>query len=137
MEVVKLTKEHLDAIEPGYDVAMSPAMIERVTTEPMNFAFVEGGKPWVCCGIKRHWAGRGEAWAIFNKGCMSKHRGIMNCAHEVFDMIPYKRIEAVVDCDFKFGHKWIKKFGFELEAERMKCYGRRGEDVSLYARVGV
>ena len=92
-------------------------------------------------GVKRiAESSKGSAWALVGIDPIHplawcditrKTVEILNAAHAA----GIERIEATVRCDFRQGHKWAVMLGFIQEAERMRRWGRDGEDHALYARV--
>lgn len=81
--------------------------------------------------------GVGLAWVVLSPKWLEHWKDI---TFAVLNNLPalnmkYRRIEAVVKCEFKAGHRWARFLGFELEAPRMSKWGDDGTDYALYARV--
>jgi len=93
------------------------------------------GKIVAHMGIRPLGADRAECWAILDWTCKNEFQSIHRVAKEYLKTSHFTRIEAVVECDFEAGHRWVKALGFELEAERMRYYYPDGKDCALYARV--
>jgi len=94
------------------------------------------GTVFACGGIFRHWHNRGEAWMYISKhATKAKFLKVHRTVKMALEACSYERIEMLVDCDFKQGHRWAEKLGFRLEAERMRKYRPDGKDCALYARV--
>lgn len=88
-----------------------------------------------CAGVIEYWPGRVEAWMFFHPKCKKDFLGIYKIIKKFLKTRRFRRVEATVNKDFVNGHRWVKAFGFKLEAETLKKYGLFGEDSSLYALV--
>ena len=88
-----------------------------------------------CASISFIRPGVGRAWSILTHGWRKHANAITAKAIAELDRCPLRRIEAEVMCDFDAGHRWLRRLGFEMEAERMRAYGPEGQDMALYARV--
>jgi hypothetical protein len=108
---------------------------ERVARGPYAYTMLWNGKILCCTGVVQYWKDRGEVWSVIDQGCGPDLVYVTKAAKRFFDIVPIKRIEATVKCDFEEGHRWIKLLGFHLEAERLVNYFPDGSDVSLYARI--
>lgn len=138
-EVVKFKKSHLDQMEiqpeARHMMSLSFEDLTRLENDRFSMTGIGDGRVVVCAGVIEHWPGRGEAWFVFDMNSRDYFINIHKCTKRFVELCPVKRIEAVVNCDFEAGHRWVKIFGFQLEAERMKNYGVNGEDCSLYSLV--
>ena len=56
-------------------------------------------------------------------------------AQRIIEDVPYRRLETEVDYGFKAGHAWMKRLGFSVEVERMRCARPDGGDATLYVKV--
>ncbi|HMX98857.1 MAG TPA: hypothetical protein PK473_03035 [Nitrosomonas sp.] len=88
-----------------------------------------------CAGIIEYWPGRVEAWMFFHPNCKKDFLGIYKVVKKFLKTRRFRRVEATVNKAFVNGHRWVKAFGFQLEAETLRKYGLFGEDSSLYALV--
>jgi RimJ/RimL family protein N-acetyltransferase len=96
------------------------------------------GRPIACAGVFPIWEGRAYLWCWL--GCNATAKTFLELhrfAKRFLDGLPFRRVEAAVECDFAAGHRWVKALGFELEAPRMRCFEIDGRDSALYARVRV
>ena len=109
--------------------------LEVLARDPWSGTLLVDGHPVASAGIVQHWPGRGEGWFVGSLEAGRWFPTIHRAARRMLALCPLDRIEAVVDCDFVQGHRWVKMFGFQLEAERMKKYHPGGRDCSLYALV--
>lgn len=112
--------------DPGYGAALVDAGPCWTLTDGQSVA--------MCVGLVRMWENRGQAWAL-----MSAHAGrhmvqAMRMMRGLMDLLPERRIEAVVDADFEQGHRMIRMLGF-LKEGVMRAYLPDGRDVAIYARV--
>lgn len=97
--------------------------------------FADDGTVLVCGGVTPYWEGRGEAWALVNRGRRKDFLGMHRMAKKFIRDCPIRRVEASVECDSVNGHRWCKALGFTLEAKRLKAFLPGGKDGALYARV--
>jgi hypothetical protein len=138
MELVSFKAEHLAKIEKQTG-KMYPEITSthRALLEKNNLTFsvVRGDRIFLCGGVIQYWPGRGEVWAIFDKEIKGDFFRLHKIALRFLDVLPMKRIEAVVNVDFKQGHRWAKLLGFKLDSERLKHYFSDGADAALYSRV--
>lgn len=95
----------------------------------------EEGRVVCCGGVVDMWGGRGELWAIFDKNCKKDFIGIFRTISRFIENIPYRRLESVVDWDFKAGHRFVEMLGFKLETPFMGAYRPGGKDCSMYVRI--
>lgn len=113
---------------------MTADILERVARYPAQTA-LRGGRPIACFGAVEIQAERAEIWALlaFDSGrdFIKLYRG----AQRFFALLPHRRLEMTVDCDFAAGHRLARLLGFECEAERMRAVHPGGGDMALYARI--
>lgn len=141
IEVVSLKASHIVALRDVGALTylsdlVTPESLSSIETLPQAFTMLDDGIPIACAGLIEIWKGRAEAWAFFDPRIgpsrfLAVHRSVLR----FFDLAQYRRIEAVVDCGFEPGHRWVKMLGFKMEAERMTKYTVVGGDVVLYARI--
>ena len=97
---------------------------------------MEDGNPLLCVGPMVYWQNRALIWTFVSRGLRGrKFLMIHLMARRYLDGLPFRRLEATVECDFTAGHRWVKALGFELEAPRMRAFQVDGQDSALYARV--
>lgn len=101
------------------------------------WSMFEGGKCYGFAGVVRlpEHPHRGVAWALVGADIGRKMVPAVRFIRKFLDQHPCDRIELVVDCEFKAGHRFANLLGFSLEAPRMVHYGGIGRDMALYARV--
>lgn len=138
-KLIRFKKEHMmmlgqEALRPlaGFVTRKNLELMEQL---PHSYTIQVNEKYVLCGGFVEYWAGRAEAWAVVNQDCKREFLAMHRQVVELMDMVPFKRIELAVEIDFKPGHRWAKKLGFDLEAQRLRRYMPTGGDVSLYARV--
>lgn len=140
IRVVKLQANHVIELK---DAGALSYLAEKVDLSKLKalekteaFTVLDGDRNALACGgVIEYWEGRAEAWAFFRPALGSLFIPIHKAVKRYFDLCPIRRIEAVVDCDFPRGHRWIKSLGFELETERMKFYQYDGRDSARYVRI--
>ncbi len=114
-----LTMEHAEAIERSGE----------------HYTVLDNGKAVVVGGIITFWKDRGEAWLLLGKTKKENFISIFKAVDRFVKNCSLRRIEMVIDYDFKQGHRWAKLLGFKKEAEILKHYRPDGGDVSLYSKV--
>lgn len=141
ISVVKFKAEHLFRLKEAgavdyLDEYVNPESCKALENAAYSYtALSETGEVLGAYGLNHLWKDRAEAWAFFNLNCKKNFLGIHNAVSRFLEVCPYRRVEAIVDYNFKAGHRWVKTLGFELEAPLMKNYLMDGRDASLYARV--
>lgn len=140
VDIVKFKKEHLNEVDEhvfGLSVKenISYAQLEALEKRSHAYSVIKNGKVLGCAGVTEYWPGRGEAWAILSTNLKHDFMTFHNEVKKFLDNVPIKRVEAVVDRDFKDGIRWVNMLGFSLEAPCMKAYGRDGKDCILFSRV--
>lgn len=79
--------------------------------------------------------GRGMSWAVLSEAAGAHMTAITRQTIGVLNAVPYKRVELISEYGFEAGTRWARILGFQLEAERMRCYSADGRDMMLWARV--
>lgn len=138
MNFVPLTAEHvvkmgpLAAIHAGYELTADLA----VSIEECGgvAAVDDDGKVVAIAGILPRWDGVGMGWAWLTKEWRRHARRITAEVIMGLELARYHRIEIGVKTDFKGGHSWARRLGFELETPVAKKWGPDGEDYSIYVR---
>lgn len=140
LTVVPFRIGHLDMLAEQPGTAYLRPYIDRKRLKELedqqSFSGFWGDRMVVSSGVVEQWEGRGEAWAFL---AADMGRAPLLAVHKAvkryLDVCPFRRVEAVVDCDFHNAHQWVKMLGFQLEAERLRGYRPDGGDCSLYALV--
>ena len=139
IEVIPFRAEHIEqvlenAAQQYLKVWLKPGELEALEG-PWAYSGVSDGKVVACAGMVQQWHGRAPAWAYMSALSGKEMLAITRAVKRGFEVCPWDRIEAVVNCEFEAGHRWAKVLGFEMEAERMKKYRPDGGDCALYSRV--
>lgn len=114
----------------------SPDQLKVYESAPWAITIFAGYRAIFCGGVVPLWPNRGEAWARLAKNCVQEFAGLHRVVRRVlFETCTLRRIEAVVECDFPQGHRWMELLGFKQEAQRMVAYYPDGRDCALYALV--
>lgn len=140
VEVLKLTVGHLNKMveyEGNEYIKQywTEEQKERIASGKYNFAVVKDGEVLLVGGVTEYWTNRGEVWAVLNQNCKKNFLAMHNAVKRYLDVIPIRRIEASVLCEFEAGHRWVRTLGFTKEADKLRAYRLDGKDVSLYAKV--
>lgn len=132
--------EHLDLLVEQPATAYLRPYVAREQLKDLeaeqSFSGFWDGRMVVASGVRECWQDRGEAWAFLagdmgRAALLAVHRAVKR----YLDVCPFRRVEAVVDCDYRNAHQWVKMLGFRLEAERLRAYRPDGGDCALYALV--
>jgi hypothetical protein len=112
--------------------------VEKVRTIEGRYAvsIVKDGEIIACWGAAPiEEMDRALVWTYLgNKVDRYCFREMHHLGRRHLDVLPYKRLEAIVQCDHDEGHRWVVAMGFEIEAVRMRNF-KRGRDCALYARI--
>lgn len=143
IQIVPFKPEHLTAIEvQGHQALVRPLLsqpeyIAALQTGPAYSAIDDDGVVIGCAGLIIHWSGRAHGWTILCGDLKHNHR--MLFIHR--EIVAYlrrcsiRRIECVVQSNFRSGHRWVRLLGFKRETYRMKGYMPDGGEATGYARV--
>lgn len=140
MELVRFKPEHAHQIQEQEATAylrpmISEAHLAVLAAQEHSYTIMRGGLPIACGGIIQHWPGRYEAWAMLEASRPKDFLTIHNATRRFLQTQIHTRIEAVVECGFQAGHRWLRLLGFDLESPYMRRYGPDGRDYSMYVRV--
>lgn len=139
VQLTKFKAEHIWQLAHCEGIAdLEKNILQYAAIAKGTYAFTavnEHGRVVCCGGVVEYWAGRGEAWAIFDKNCKKEFMSIYRKALKFLKGCPVKRIEAVVNLGFCDGMRFVQALGFEVEAPVMKSYDVYGRDCSLWVRV--
>lgn len=140
IEVIRFKAVHIQMMEEQEGQIYLRPYIEQdhlLSLENGDWAFtgLSNGRVVACGGVGEFFEHRGMGWAFLAQDCKKEFFEIHKIAKKILDLCPFTRVEAVVDFNFRNGHRWVRALGFQLEAERMKNYLPTGGDSSLYARI--
>ena len=100
-----------------------------------SFTILDGDEPLSCLGCVELFPNRGAVWAYNSRFAKRKFKIVHRLAQRIIEDVPYTRLETEVDYDFREGHVWVRRLGFYIEAERMRCARPDGGDATLYVKV--
>ncbi len=138
MIVVPYSNEHLrmlklQAAQEYFGQVMDQAYAMRLEKQD-SFTALQGDTVLCCAGVIRAWPGRALAWALISQSAGPYFVQLTRAMQRYMDLIPDRRVEAVVDSGFDQGHRWLRLLGFQHEG-RLRLYTPDGRDVDLYARL--
>ena len=134
---VPFEAEHFAALElQAAQAHVSHAAVSLTAAEGLYaVTLMEDVKPLLCCGAFEMWRDRAYLWAALGSRVNAKiFPRVFSYAKAWIENLPFKRLEAAVDCNFENGHRLVRALGFECEAPRMRAFVP-GFDHALYARV--
>lgn len=142
MNIVPFKAEHLSRIniqsQQKEDLRLgSPELYGALEHEESFTALDVNGEVLGCGGVVGMTETRACAWTYLADNLKTNLVPITKACKAYFKIMPYKRLEIHVDCDFANGHRWARMLGFELECERMRCFTPDGRDCALYAMVKI
>ena len=140
MIIVPFKAEHLDelVVQPAQrhlDGWVANASFGALEGPHAFSAFNDAGECVFCGGVTEVWPNRAQAWSVISGSAGKLLPRITRATRRYMELVPWRRIEITVDCEFPQGHRWARLLGFELECERMAAYTPDGRDSALYARV--
>lgn len=140
MILVPFKKEHLASLdehiyERSVKNNLSKERVLALEKNQFSRSIISGDRVLLCGGVTMFWENRGEAWAVLSKNIKHDFIKVHSLVKQYLASIPVRRLEAVVNCDFSEGHRWVRSLGFRLDAKVMQHYGRGGKNCALYARV--
>jgi hypothetical protein len=95
----------------------------------------EDNKVVLCAGFRRLGPHRALAWVLISKYARGNMPELTAMTRAYLDNLPYKRLEALADCGFEKGMRWLETLGFTCEAPKMRFFGDDLRDHALFARV--
>jgi len=140
VQIVRFKTEHAEyLLEQAGNKPLLGVFTEEVMayTESLDHAYTGllDGEPVLCAGLVKKNDHCAEAWTILHQNKRDKFILIFNALKRFLQIAPYRRVEALIKCDFNNGHRWAKALGFKLEASRMYAYNADGSDSALYSRI--
>lgn len=132
--------EHMLALRVQEQQAwLAPLMTDDVLAGlegPHTYTLMDDIVPMICAGAIAIEPHRAHLWSMISADIgVWRFAAASGLAKLWLDALPFRRLEAAIDCDFEQGHRWARALGFELEAERMRGYRADGADCALYARL--
>ena len=139
-KTVKFKPQHLARLDEfvcGISVKenISKEKVAALASQDHVYSIIKDGKVLACVGATTFWPNRCEVWAVLSNTLGADFVEVNSEVKKLLKGLPFKRIEAVVDCDFEDGIRWVKALGFGLEAACMKSYGRTGKDCAMFSMV--
>ena len=138
--VVPFQAEHVFEMEIQPDQKWIQDYLDLQSTRTLEnewaSTLMEDGVPIACAGPIVYWTDRALMWSYIGTGVTRNiFIKLHSIAKEYLAGLPFRRLEAAVDCDFKAGHRWVLALGFKKEASRMEAFQIDGRDCTLYAKV--
>ncbi len=113
----------------------TPKYAEELAKHGASFTVADETGIVAVIGLIRQWEGCERAYAFLAATTGYHLLKITRKITAHLKTCSIRRVEAVVECDFEAGHRWIGLIGgFVVEAPRMKKYWN-DRDCTLYARV--
>ena len=138
MNIVPLTKEHLDKINAqgaqDYVSSWITTEMKEELARSNAFAAVENGEVLGCGGVIEFWKDRASVWAILSGNCGPHFVKMHRAVSKFLTLADYRRLEATADVNFGPGQRWLEMLGFRLETPVMKHYLPNGADAAMYVR---
>jgi hypothetical protein len=139
MRIIPFKQHHLEIIELQESQAYLSSWVTpdaaKALEAHISFTGIADDKVVGCAGMIKRSEYWGTVWAYLSKDSGKHFVSIHRAVRKLIEGSMLKRIDATVDFEFEAGHRWLKLLGFEMEAERMRCYRPDGGDSSLYARI--
>lgn len=139
MRVVPYQSQHLLFMQlqdgQAYCKAHTTEAHAKALENEYAFTVLAGDLPIGVGGVTDIYEGRGLLWSYIDQRAGPHFIAIHRVTERFLAAMPHRRIEAYTPCEFKAGHRWLKKLGFTLEAERMRNFDIDGGDSAMYARV--
>lgn len=100
---------------------------------------VQDGEVLACAGLLLHWPGRAGAWCLIGdhfprRGWVWLHKQVVAGLARSSAELGLRRIEAETLTGWPPGATWLRKLGFQHEAQ-MPAYGPDGRDYDRWARI--
>ena len=86
-----------------------------------------------CGGKAMQWEGRWILWALLSDEAKRHMVSATRCAKRFISEQVGGRVEAIVRCDFKEGHRWVKLVGLDWH-HREERFLPGGLDADVYVR---
>jgi len=135
VKIVRFQPEHLDHLRARGSKIPDAAGLAEELAKAESFAGLVDGAAVAAGGLIQQWEGRALAWCCFTPGIRRADWGrIVAKARAELIRCSYRRIEAHVNCDHIAGIRFVKRFGFKVEAKAEK-FGPDGSDHYLFSLV--
>ena len=136
IEAVPFRAEHLAGLTPQPEQRAEWEAAVGSELDGDGWTVLAGGKAIACAILTSLGDARGAVWAFIGADAGPHMLKVYRVAERMFDMSPYRRIEATVLTGFEAGARWMSMLNFELETPKgMRAFGPDGENYSLYARI--
>lgn len=136
--IVKFKRAHLMSMvlqDKQADSVFTPSILDALENSGEAYTALEGEEVLACAGVIVVSPGRAIAWSYLSQDVGRRMVGVIRGIKRFLDLSNIRRIEMDVDCDFPQAHRMARMLGFEMEAERRRCFSPDGRDFALYARI--
>lgn len=141
MKLLKFQPKHLRELDEQdaqrwLSSHVRPEQVALMARLPFSFTGVceDTGRVLGVAGVREHWEGRAEAFLFAARDLRHEMAAIITTMRKVLKNLPYKRIEAYVQDDFRPGHRLARALRFEHEG-RLRAYLPGGIDAASYALI--
>lgn len=88
-----------------------------------------------CGGCVEVWENRGHLWFVVDQELATKNSiAIHNAVLRYISVLPFNRVEAVVEAKFKKANRWMELLKFKREG-LLEAYDISGADMIMYAKI--
>ncbi|MCG8047121.1 MAG: hypothetical protein N0E48_16065 [Candidatus Thiodiazotropha endolucinida] len=114
------------------------AMLDNLKNYAFTICEFDTNETVVIVCLEYIWPGRWFAWMIADQSVKRYYKPVYRLFKELLplfcDSYNVRRLEAITNCKFKEGQRWLKHLGFEIESY-LKYYHPNGDDCYMYTRI--
>ncbi|WP_343609363.1 hypothetical protein [Novosphingobium sp.] len=141
MRVTPFVARDLDDLAPSATALREMAQVDRIAQAAAHEARGEcftirapDGRVLYCGGALVHHDGYATLWALMADGIGARSLGhVVDIARRYIAGLPHARLDAMINAEDQAAIRWIKAFGFTLEATLCGAVAGGG-DLHIYRR---
>ena len=123
--------DDVSAVKNSYRVRDA---IELMMADHSYTIYSDDGIIMACAGVHTFWEGYGLCWAFVSAKVKPHMSALVWVMKDFLERVPFHRLEAAVDVDFRNGHRLMRALGFQREGV-MRKYTVDKRDHVLYSIV--
>jgi hypothetical protein len=137
IDIISYRPEHLAQIKLQHmqEILQNTDHANGLTESTMAWTAKRGDEVVCIAGVAEIWTNRGMAWVLLSETAGRDLLAITRALKRYLSLNEYKRLEAVVSCQWPEAQRWARMLGFREEVERAEAYNPDGTDAAIYVRI--